>query len=463
MLYAFLKRCIGALLDVFYRRTSLGGEIPDDGPIVIVANHPNGMVDPMLMGRISKRHVRFLGKAPLFKLPLVGAIMKNVGALPVYRVQDNPGEQSKNEETFTACYEALEQTSAICIFPEGVSHSIPHLQRMKTGAARIALGAELKNGFKLGIRIVPVGLTYRNKHRFRGQVATEVGTPIPIADLKELAETDLRKASDLLTSRIGEAISALTINVEKWEDVPVLEAAAEIWAREKGLSLTSDEKEKRLRRFAEGLRVMREHDLARVERLRDRVASFNERLKAMGANPGNLDARYTPGTVVRFFFQNLFAVILGLPLATFGVVAFYIPYQVPRMLITVIDPPLDIVATVKVASILVIFPLWYTGCVLAAAVFGGWEWALGTAVLMPTCGWYAIRFLERREEALEDTAIFFRLGLRGARKERLLGRRAELAAEIEAVANDLEKLRVEGKAPQVPAGMISSEERLPGG
>jgi 1-acyl-sn-glycerol-3-phosphate acyltransferase len=443
MVYVFLRAFIGACLDLFYRRSSLGGAIPAEGPIVLVGNHPNGLVDPMLVARISPRPVRFLGKAPLFKMPVVGALMRAVGALPVYRQQDSPGEQSKNEETFEACHTALVERSAICIFPEGVSHSVPHLQRMKTGAARIAIGAELGHGFTLGVRVVPVGLTYRNKHRFRGQVATEVGEPISVSDLKEQAVKDPRAAAELLTLRIGEAISRLTVNVEKWEDLPVLEAAAMIYAREKGLSLKESEHGPRLRRFADGLKVMRERDPARVDALRDRIASFSERLAALGANPADLDARYTPLTMLVFFVRNLLAVVLGLPLATLGVLFFYVPYQVPRAVITIRDPPLDIVATLKIATALVVFPAWYFVSVGAGLLFGGASWGAMLALLMPTSGWYAIRFLERREEALEDVALFLRLGLRDARKQRLLSRRGALAREIEALAAELEHIRAE--------------------
>lgn len=431
MFYEFLRYVLGLCLELFYRRTDLGGKIPEDGPILVVANHPNGLIDPMLLGHITSRQVRFLAKAPLFDMPIVGSILRKAGALPVFRVQDSPGEQDKNEQTFSACYDALAQGSAIAIFPEGVSHSVPHLQRMKTGAARIALGAEARHGFELGVRIVPVGLTYRNKHRFRGQVATEVGEPIAVSDYAEAFAADPRAAAEVLTARIAERLSALTLNLERWEDLPAVEAADMIYASERGLSLTAEERQPRLREFAEGLRLMRAHDPARVEKLRDQIASFSERMHAIGANPSDLDARYTPGVLARYFLRNLAAVLFGLPLATLGVVFFYVPYQIPRLVIALQSPPLDIVATVKIGVTLVVFPLWH---LLVVALFGltvGWQGALIAAIGIPICGWYAIRFLERREEALEDAAIFFRLGLRRARKKRLLERRAMLANEID--------------------------------
>ncbi len=431
MFYEFLRHFIGACLELFYRRSDLGGKIPESGPIVIVANHPNGLVDPMLLGHITTRQVRFLAKAPLFKMPIVGSILRKVGGLPVYRVQDSPGEQDKNEQTFAACYEALEQGSAIAIFPEGVSHSVPHLQRMKTGAARIAFGAEARRNFNLGVRIVPVGLTYRNKHRFRGQVATEIGEPIEVRAYERAWREDPRRASEELTEEIAERLSNLTLNVERWEDLPAVEAADFIYASEKGLSLRAEERQPRLRLFAEGLQLMRAHDPARVEKLRDQISSFSERLHHIGANPADLDARYTPGVVLKYFLRNLAALLFGLPLATLGVVVFYVPYQIPRLVISLKDPPLDIVASVKIGVILVVFPLWHA---LVVALFGlttGWIGAVAAAVMVPVCGWYAIRFLERREEAIEDAALFFRLGLRRARKQRLIERRAMLAKEID--------------------------------
>src|SRR5439155_16834977 len=163
-------------------------------------NHPNGLVDPGLVFILARRHITFLAKAPLFKIPLVGLMLRRMGALPVYRRQDDPTQMSKNAGTLEAAAQALVQERCITIFPEGKSHSEPQLQELKTGAARIALMAR-----ELGAaaRIVPLGLTYSEKNLFRSAVRVDVGAPI-----------DASGDVEGLTQRIFDALRAVTLNLE---------------------------------------------------------------------------------------------------------------------------------------------------------------------------------------------------------------------------------------------------------
>jgi 1-acyl-sn-glycerol-3-phosphate acyltransferase len=453
MFYTFLRVVLGTGLDLFFSRVSLGGQVPERGPILLVANHPNGLIDPMLVGRIAPRQVCFLAKAPLFRMPVVGWILKAAGALPVFRTSDSPGEQDKNEQTFAACFEALERGAAICIFPEGMSHSGPALQRMKTGAARIALGAEARRGFALDVRVVPVGLTFRDKHLFRGKVATQVGPPIEVAELRDLWAKEPRRAIEALTARIGQELARITLNVESWEDLPALEAAEKIDAAERGLSLGLAERQARLRAFAEGLRTLRRHAPEKVEALRGHITAFVERLRALGADPRDLDTRYTPAVVGRFVLWNLLR-LASFPLAALGVLLFIVPYQFPRLVTRRSRPELDITASVKLGVALVAFPVWYALVLLAAGLsLGAWA-ALGLAVLMPIAGWSAIHFQESLEEALEDLAVFLRLGLRRSRKRHLRARRAELARQIDALIREHDAL-TRSPAPE-PGGLAGS-------
>src|SRR6185503_12143419 len=95
------------------------GALAMEGPVMFVGNHPNGMVDPGLVLVLAKRHITFLAKAPLFSIPVVGALIRGLGALPVYRKQDDPTQMGKNAGTLDAAADALVQNRCITIFPEG--------------------------------------------------------------------------------------------------------------------------------------------------------------------------------------------------------------------------------------------------------------------------------------------------------------------------------------------------------
>ena len=150
-----------ALVRIFYRVGRVGAPVPD-GAVLLVANHPNALLDPPIIVATSGRTPRFLAKSTLFSMPVIGWFVSGAGAIPVYRRVDAGADMSKNAEMFAAVERALAEGHAVCLFPEGMSHSTGRVEALKTGAARIALGAA-DDG--TGVRIVPVGLNYDQQDR----------------------------------------------------------------------------------------------------------------------------------------------------------------------------------------------------------------------------------------------------------------------------------------------------------
>src|SRR5262249_40189364 len=170
--YRVVRAIVRFALHLLYRVRVHASPAEVAGPVIYVSNHPNGLVDPALIFVITPRPVTFLAKAPLFQVPLLGQILKGLRALPVYRKQDDAHLMSQNEGTLEAATEALVGGRALMLFPEGKSHSEPSLVELKTGAARMALRAASQGA---QVKIVPVGLTYEEKQRFRSEVLIEVG------------------------------------------------------------------------------------------------------------------------------------------------------------------------------------------------------------------------------------------------------------------------------------------------
>src|SRR5690606_25587955 len=184
---------------IYYRVRFRGAAIPPAGPVLLVANHPNSLIDPMMVAAAAGRPVRFLAKAPLFDDPKTSWLVRAAAAIPVYRRSDDPALVGRNDEMFSAVHQALANGAAVAIFPEGISHSEPSLAPLRTGAARIALGAASVIGG--AFPVIPVGLDFRDKERFRSEALSLVGQAVSWDDLAALG-TDDPDAVRELTERI---------------------------------------------------------------------------------------------------------------------------------------------------------------------------------------------------------------------------------------------------------------------
>src|SRR6187455_1300204 len=140
---------------IFYR-TDCIGSIPQQGAVLLLPNHPNALLDPALVWATAERDVRFLAKSTLFD-GLFGPVLRGAGAIPVYRRIDHGVDTSKNAETFAAVSAAFAAGDAVCIFPEGISHSTGRLEPLRTGAARMTLDAERRG---TAVALIPVGLNF---------------------------------------------------------------------------------------------------------------------------------------------------------------------------------------------------------------------------------------------------------------------------------------------------------------
>src|SRR3989442_1946858 len=129
---------------------------------------------------LAPRRVSFLAKAPLFRMPVIGWVCRAFEAIPVYRRQDPGGvtEMVRNQETFDAARRVLLGGGAIALFPEGTSHSDPKLRPLKTGAARIALGAAAALPAAAPLSIVPAGVYYPPQPTFHTPALLPFAEPL---------------------------------------------------------------------------------------------------------------------------------------------------------------------------------------------------------------------------------------------------------------------------------------------
>ncbi len=445
MFYRIVRAVISLALRMFYRLLVTRRVEDASGPVLYVGNHPNSLLDPALVFVVTERPVTFLAKEPLFRAPLFGMLLRALGALPVYRKQDHPGQMEKNEGTLDAAANALIAGKAITIFPEGKSHSDPQLGEIKTGCARIALKAA-KGG--AAVRIVPIGLTYAQKHRFRSYVQIETGTPIPVTPPRELTPEQETEWVRALTDQVADGMKAVTLNLEEWADLKLIETAEQLYSLKLGEKGRDPE---RLRRFARGVELLRKEQPERFELLRDEVMNFRARLQMVNADPTDLKVTYRKSQVATFIARNLLALIFGFPLFALGCALFAPPFLLVRYLARLLPLPKDRIATFKFLSALGLTPL-----IQALVSWWGWRaWGIPGLVvtLLGTLplAFFTRYFLERRRSAITDVVTFLILGSSARLKTRLLAEGERLQVQIEKVADEL-RPRVVAEAADARAG-----------
>lgn len=369
-----IHRLSGIAVRTFYRLEVAGAEVPRHGPVLLVANHPNSLLDAALVMAAARRPVRFLAKAPLFTDRTVGWMVRASGSVPVHRRADDPGEVDRNEDAFREVERALAGGAAVGIFPEGVSHSAPALATLRTGAARIALGAAAQRN----LVIVPVGLSFRDKATFRSGALAVVGPPVRWDDLAG-APPEAGAVREL-TRRIECALRELTPNLERWEDAPLVECAERVYVAEHGFQRSEAERVRNLREASEGLARLRRAGNRDGLRLAREVRRHCRTLRALGTGPEALGQAPRGGVALGWTLRHLASFVLGGPVATLGALLFYPPYRATGMLERRAHPEPDVRATVKVLY----GALLHLGWTLLLAALAGWLFGIrvGLAVLL---------------------------------------------------------------------------------
>lgn len=169
------------------------------GRYIWASSHSNFLCDVMAPGFEGPAPGKFMAKNTLFAFP-IKSFLEFSGCLPVFRVEDTKAiskeaRSQQNRATFRLAINAIKEGWPLVIFPEGTSIVAPGLVLpLKAGVAKIGFAAEEANEFKLGLRVIPVGLEYGDRTEVGSGLTIHYGKPIALADYKELHDTDREAA-----------------------------------------------------------------------------------------------------------------------------------------------------------------------------------------------------------------------------------------------------------------------------
>lgn len=416
-----------AAAGVYYRLTIAGRAPPQTGPLLLVANHPNSLFDPVLVQAVARRPVRFLAKAPLFDDRRVGWLVRGAGAIPVYRASDDPALLDRNVDMFRAVHAALAAGAAVGIFPEGLSHSDPGLAPLRTGAARIALGVGR------AFPVLPVGLVFRAKDIFRSEAHVLVGEPVAWDDLATRGVADAEAVREL-TARIDAALRRVTVNLARWEDRPLAECAVRIWEAERGVERIPTERVARLEATTRVLAAVRADGDAAALALAGDVRAHCRRLARLLLRPADLRADVGVARGVAWSARRLPAVLpFAALMAIAGFALFFVPYWLTGRIAARFHPPRDQVATSKLLVGIPLYTSWVLGLGAAGAIWlAPWAGLLALAGA-PIIGMLGLRVRERWRGDWRDARRFVLLRSRRALVAQLAERQHALADRLHAL------------------------------
>ncbi len=188
--------------------------IPKSGPVILAANHPASVLDAILLTMQTRRQIHFLVKSSLFRSRLLGSILHRLGAIPVYRASEGTGSDKRNVAVFEKAYELFERAGCLGLFPEGKNSPFGQVFNLRTGCARIALGAEARNNYQLGLSIVPVGLNFERRGFFLSTVLLRFGPPLQAAEYAGLHRENPEEAVGKMTADLQASLRREAMHVE---------------------------------------------------------------------------------------------------------------------------------------------------------------------------------------------------------------------------------------------------------
>jgi len=448
MAYRIIRALARLLLSLFYRRIEIiGGEhIPVRGSVIIAANHHNSLVDPMLVMTAVPRSLVVLAAAPLFRNPLIAPFLRLLGALPVLRRQEGIGDPARNDAMFGAVSGMLSRGGALLLFPEGRTQPEPVLLPLRTGAARMLLGAATE---ETPVTLLPVGLVFHEPGTFRtGWALVLVGPPVPTDEYMTLYRAEPERAVRELTDRLHEALRRQIIEADDRQTLRLFRVAEALWRGQAPASVAEETaRVTAIQQVARVHRQLQQRAPDRLAALRRRLEVYSKDLELLGASDRELGGSYPPGVVLRWAVREGLSLLLGLPLALCGMLLHAVPYGLTAGAVRVLRRSAEEEATDKIVAGALLYPLcWSVEGWAAWTLGGGWALAVLLAVLLPT-GFFALGWQERLSRVARETRAFLRFLVDRDLRRRLIARRQALVEEITALASLVEAADASRDAP----------------
>jgi glycerol-3-phosphate O-acyltransferase / dihydroxyacetone phosphate acyltransferase len=436
-LYAVVRMIARFWIWFFFERVEIRHleRVPFTGPVLLCINHPNNLIDSLLVGAVIPRKVHYLAAGALFRNGVSGRLLVALGVIPVYRREDDAYNTHRNVELFAACHQAFDRGRLIAIYPEGATRADAHVQRIKTGAARIALGYEAHAPG--GLAVVPVGLTFEVRRAFRGRVIVSFGAPIAVSPYLAGYREDPGKAVHAFTTTIQRAMERELVQTDRIDTAALARAVQAVYRGEREHALWIERGRVGVHTallgtswaVADAVERLREDAPERVERLWQRILGYRAGLAAYDMCGDRFPLRRHP-------VGRSWQTIVGLPLFAYGAAVNFVPYYLPGWLAGRMSRKQTDYATIRLIASVVAFPLFWSLETSVVGLAAGLGWAVAFFLSLPIGGVIAYRYLlgtGRLRHQLRFGALFL---TRAQVARRLLAERRDIVNELDEAKRD---------------------------
>jgi len=363
MLYTFLKWLYQAGLWFFFRKLEVRNAhlIPDEGPLLVVSNHPNTFMDPIVIAAQLKQPMYFIAKSTVFGSAFQNWMLRQMHLIPIHRKEDNPDTTISNTEAFTASFKALAQQKTILIFPEGNSFNQRRLRKLKTGTARIALGAALQSN--QDVKILPIGLNYSAPTRFRSDVFVNVGKPISVADYLAAYQQNDHTAVLELTEEIRLRLEKLIVHTTTDEEDELAKQVTAIYKERltptvPTIALPHEQDFILTKGIVKSINHFSQTEPERVATIKNELHHYTQQLKRLHLQDPVLTKESRD--VLTQSIIGLLYLVVGFPVYLYGLAHNYLPYIIPSKIARAVTTEEEWFAPIMLTTGIFTFPIFYS-------------------------------------------------------------------------------------------------------
>jgi 1-acyl-sn-glycerol-3-phosphate acyltransferase len=386
--YALLKSVAGFWHDnVFYRKVIVFGRenIHPDHHLIFAPNHQNALMDALAVLFTQERQLVFLARADIFKRKLLASVLYFLKILPVYRIRDGFGSLKGNDEIFTKTIDVIKSKNGLVILPEGDHSGYRRLRQLKKGICRVAFQSDEETGFKLNIKIIPVGVEYSNYARYRQVLTVVYGKPIEVSEFIGLYKVSPERALNELRARLSTEMKANMVHIESEEDY---EAIDELRSVING-RFSDDIKNPKIfrdRLLIGKINSLKSADLSLYKRICSLSIQVKNKAKELNTDYRLLEKKKHP---LGWLIAGMIGIILTFPLFLFGNIFTLTFLEIPNLQIKKIRDP-QFHSSIRYAlSLILAFIFLPVYLFLSIIIFSSWEEGLIIFLALPLSGIFA--------------------------------------------------------------------------